>query len=128
MGQGDKEKEGEKEGEEVRDGEGCLHYLQVSSHVARRLTDLCCLAMNLPALCCAARPLACPFIYSTRPFRTCMSTLHSGWGSVQQSPYHCMIFTRRLVNPLGTNKMLLHLFNLNFKTCLHSSHICSRII
>lgn len=82
----DRKRERGREREEVRVGEGCLHYLQVSSHVARRLTDFYCLAMNLPALCSAARVPACPFIYSTHPLRTCTSTLHSEQGSVQQSP------------------------------------------
>lgn len=52
MGQGDKEKGGAVGVGVVRmGGEGCLHYLQVSSQVARRLTDFRCLALNLPALC-----------------------------------------------------------------------------
>lgn len=80
MGQRDKEKEdvrgGGSSGKSGGGGGGCLHYLQVSSHVARRVTDFYCLAMNLPARSSPARVPACPFIYTTHPF----STLHSGGG------------------------------------------------
>ena len=50
---------------------GCLHYLQVSSHVARRLTDFYCLAMNL--LLCAVLPGSLPVHLST-------AQLHAGRG------------------------------------------------
>ena len=80
---------------------GCLHYLQVSSHVARRLTDFYCLAMNLPALCSPARVSACPFIYSTHPFTTCTTTFHSWWGvSATKSMRQIIFSTKNLLNPL----------------------------
>lgn len=80
-----KRKKREGEGEEVRVGEGCLHYLQVSSHVARRLTDFYCLAMNLPALCSSARVpvhLSTAHIHSEHaykysPFRAWISSTKS---------------------------------------------------
>lgn len=99
MGQRDK---GRGEREELWVGEGCLHYLQVSSQVARRLTDFHCLALNVLALCLRV-PAGLPVHLSAAHVRAELSPLMVGV-HLTESLLLLPIASSKLIENMQTNK------------------------